>query len=342
VETSWGDLSVHRSRGQENFVTQEGFVIKRTDEEILGGLPPPLRRWALNQGYVISLPKGVKRLLHAAKAGHVGTLDPLASGLLPVCLGEATKFSTGTFGADKNYAAEILLGVTTTTGDTEGEVTARQSVDVTRDQVDGVLRRFTETLEQTPPMYSALKRGGKPLYAYARAGLTLAIAPRTITIHSITLQRLAAERLQISVRCSKGTYIRVLAEDIGRVLGCGATLAGLRRTAVGAFDVKSAVTLERLESLPVEQRLACLLPIDCLLSSLPELLIKPDLARRLVNGQFGRIESPGSPGCVRLYDLNRRFLGLGELQPEGRLVAKRLVAASPAAVSEDSATLANL
>ena len=270
----------------------------------------------------------VKRLLHAAKAGHVGTLDPLASGLLPVCLGEATKFSTGTFGADKNYDAEILLGVTTTTGDTEGEVTARRSVAVTRDQVDRVLRRFTGTIEQTPPMYSALKRDGKPLYAYARAGLTLAITPRTITIHSITLHRYAAERLQISVRCSKGTYIRVLAEDIGRVLGCGATLAGLRRAAVGAFDLTSAVTLERLEALPTEQRLACLLPVDCLLSSLPELLLEPDLARRLVNGQWGRIESPESSGCVRLYDLNRRFLGLGEFQPEGRLVPKRLVAAA--------------
>ncbi len=269
----------------------------------------------------------VKRLLHAAKAGHVGTLDPLASGLLPVCLGQATKFSTGIFGADKTYEAEILLGVTTTTGDTEGEVTARQSVAVTRDQVDMVLRRFTGTIEQTPPMYSALKRNGKPLYAYARAGLTLAITPRRITIHSITLHRHAGERLQISVRCSKGTYIRTLAEDIGRVLGCGATLAGLRRVAVGAFDLKSAATLEQLESLPVAQRLACLLPVDCLLSSLPELVLEPDLARRLVNGQSGQIESPWNPGCVRLYDRNRRFLGLGELQLEGRLVSKRLVAA---------------
>jgi tRNA pseudouridine55 synthase len=276
-----------------------------------------------------------RRLLQAAKAGHVGTLDPLASGLLPVCLGEATKFSTGTFGADKNYDAEILLGVTTTTGDTEGEVTARQSVVVTRDQVELVLRHFTGTIEQTPPMYSALKRDGKPLYAYARAGLTLAIAPRTITIHSIALHRFAAERLQISVRCSKGTYIRVLAEDIGRVLGCGATLAGLRRTAVGAFDVKSAVTLERLEALPAGHRLACLLPVDCLLSSLPELLLEPDLARRLINGQFGQIASPEARGCVRLYDLNRRFLGLGELQAEGRLVSKRLVAAPLAEGAND-------
>ncbi len=284
----------------------------------------------------------VKRLLHAAKAGHVGTLDPLASGLLPVCLGEATKFSTGTFGADKSYDAEILLGVTTTTGDTEGEVTARQSVAVTREQVDVVLRRFTGSIEQTPPMYSALKRDGKPLYAYARAGLTLTIPPRTITIHSITLRHYTADRLQISVRCSKGTYIRTLAEDVGRVLGCGATLAGLRRTAVGTFEVKSAVTLTRLEALPATQRLACLLAVDCLLSSLPELLLEPDLVRRLVNGRWGQIESPRSSGGVRLYDLNRRFLGLGELQPNGRLVSQRLVAAPLAEVAEDSVLVASL
>ncbi len=278
----------------------------------------------------------VKRLLHAAKAGHVGTLDPLASGLLPVCLGEATKFSTGTFGADKSYDAEILLGVTTTTGDTEGEVTARQSVAITPEQVDVVLRRMTGSIEQTPPMYSALKRDGKPLYAYARAGLTLAIPPRIITIHGITLLHYAADRLQISVRCSKGTYIRTLAEDVGRVLGCGGTLAGLRRTAVGTFEVKSAVTLTRLEALSATQRLECLLPVDCLLSSLPELLLGPDLVRRLVNGQWGQVESVGRPGCVRLYDLNRRFLGLGEIHSEGRLVSKRLVAPPRAEGADDS------
>lgn len=277
----------------------------------------------------------VKRLLHAAKAGHVGTLDPLASGLLPVCLGEATKFSTSTFDADKSYDAEILLGVTTTTGDTEGEVIARQSVAVTREQVEVVLRRFTGSIEQTPPMYSALKRDGKPLYAYARAGLTLTIPPRAITIHSITLRHYAADRLQISVRCSKGTYIRTLAEDVGRVLGCGATLAGLRRTAVGTFEVQSAVTLTRLDALPATQRLVCLLPVDCLLSSLPELLLEPDLVRRLVNGQWGQIESPRSAGCVRLYDLNRRFLGLGEIHSEGRLVSKRMVAPRLAEAADD-------
>lgn len=280
--------------------------------------------------------QSVKRLLHAAKAGHVGTLDPLASGLLPVCLGEATKFSTGTFGADKSYDAEILLGVTTTTGDTEGEVTSRQIVAVTREQVAAVLRRFTGTIEQTPPMYSALKRDGKPLYAYARAGLTVEIEPRRVTIHDITLHGYSAERLQISVRCSKGTYIRVLAEDIGRALSCGATLAALRRVVVGAFDLRRAVTLDRLEALPAAQRLTCLLPVDSLLSALPELLLEADLVWRIMTGQTSQIENLGSPGLIRLYDQNRRFLGLGEIRPDGSLVPKRLVATPVSEAAGDS------
>lgn len=270
--------------------------------------------------------QNVKRLLQAAKAGHVGTLDPLASGLLPVCLGEATKFSTGAFGADKSYDAEILLGMTTTTGDTEGEVTSRQIVTTTREQVAAVLQRFTGVIEQTPPMFSALKRAGKPLYAYARAGLTVALEPRRVTIHEITMNGYSAERLQISVRCSKGTYIRVLAEDIGRALSCGATLAGLRRVAVGAFDLRRAVTLDHLEALPVEQRLACLLPVDSLLSALPELLLEAVRVRRMVTGQPSQTENMGGPGLIRLYDQNRRFLGLGEIRPDGWLVPKRLVA----------------
>lgn len=275
----------------------------------------------------------VKRLLQAAKAGHVGTLDPLASGLLPICLGEATKFSTAAFGADKSYAAEILLGVTTTTGDTEGEVTSRRDVTVTGDQVAVVLRNFIGTIEQTPPMYSALKRNGKPLYAYARAGLTVEVKPRSVTIHDITLHGCSAERFRISVRCSKGTYIRVLAEDIGRALGCGATLAGLRRLTVGAFDLGRAITLQQLDELPAAQRLACLQPVDSLLSALPELHLEAGMARCILTGRPGQAEILESTGLVRLYDQNRRFLGLGELQPGGRLMPRRLVARSVAEVA---------
>jgi tRNA pseudouridine55 synthase len=270
----------------------------------------------------------VKRLFNAAKAGHVGTLDPLASGLLPVCLGEATKFSTDTFSADKSYEAEVLLGVTTTTGDIEGEETSRQTVAVARDQVTAELTRFTGALQQTPPMYSALKRDGKPLYAYARAGQTVERTPRSITIHNIELLEFATNRFTISVRCTKGTYIRVLAEDIGRALGCGATLAGLRRTSVGTFGLQQAVTLAALEELSSAQRTDCLLPVDCLVSGLPALALPADAMTRILQGQAAQMDTPaGTEGLVRLYDQDRRFLGLGELQQGGRLMPKRLLAA---------------
>jgi tRNA pseudouridine55 synthase len=270
--------------------------------------------------------QSIKRLLRAAKAGHVGTLDPLASGLLPVCLGEATKFSTGTFGADKSYDAEILLGVTTTTGDTEGEVTSRLTVAVTREQVADVLRQFTGLIAQTPPMYSALKRAGKPLYAYARAGQTVAREPRNVTVHHIVTRGFAGDRLQISVHCSKGTYIRVLAEDIGKALGCGATLAGLRRTTVGTFDLRQAITLERLAALTDTRRSTCVLPVDSLVLELPRILLDAEPARRLQAGQTSQLEGVEITGLARLYDLNQQFLGLGEVQQGGRLVARRLLA----------------
>jgi tRNA pseudouridine55 synthase len=270
----------------------------------------------------------VKRAFNAAKAGHVGTLDPLASGLLPVCLGEATKFSTDMFSADKSYEAELLLGVTTTTGDTEGEVTSRQAVAVSPDQVSAVLQRFTGALEQTPPMYSALKRDGKPLYAYARAGQTVERAPRGITIHEIALLSLAlaAGRFTVSVRCTKGTYIRVLAEDIGSALGCGATLARLRRTSVGGFGLEQAVALDQLEGAPAAQRASFLLPVDCLVAGLPAVVLNTDRVRRIVKGQATRADTAENAGLVRIYDEARRFLGLGELQPGGHLVPKRLLA----------------
>ncbi len=276
----------------------------------------------------------VKRLFNAAKAGHVGTLDPLASGLLPVCLGEATKFSTDMFSADKSYEAELLLGVTTTTGDTEGEVTSRQAVAVSPDQVVAVLQRFTGALEQTPPMYSALKRDGKPLYAYARAGQTVERASRSITIHAIALlsTALAAGRFTVSVRCTKGTYIRVLAEDIGSALGCGATLARLRRTSVGEFGLQQAVALDQLEALSAAERASTLLPVDCLVAGLPAVVLGTDSVRRILKGQTAQAATAQNAGLVRLYDQERHFLGLGELQAGGQLAPKRLLVA-PAPLS---------
>jgi len=276
----------------------------------------------------------VKRLFSAAKAGHVGTLDPLASGLLPVCLGEATKFSTDAFSADKSYAAEVLLGVTTTTGDREGDVIARKPVDVTRDQLVAVLATFTGVLAQTPPMYSALKRDGKPLYAYARAGLTVERAPRSITIHGITLLDFAGDRFTIDVSCTKGTYIRVLAEDIGAALGCGATLAGLRRTRVGSFGLADAVTLAELEQLPEARRTDSLMPVDSLADGLPALELETGAVTRILQGQGAQVDIRDDiSGLVRLYGPERRFLGLGELDMNGRLLPKRLVATSQSASS---------
>ena len=267
-----------------------------------------------------------KRLLMASKAGHVGTLDPLASGLLPICFGEATKFSTDTFSANKSYEAEILLGSTTTTGDIEGEITSRNSVNVTADDIVDCVNGFTGPQLQMPPMYSALKRDGKALYTYARAGETVERTPRNITIHDITVLDVSTERFRISVSCSKGTYIRVLAEDIWRKLGCGATLSALRRTSVGQFLLEQAVTLAEIEETSPERRADSLLPLDCLVSGLPPLELGPDAARRIGMGQPTHTDSAGVQGLVRLYDYNQRFLGLGTLGPGGKLVAQRLVA----------------
>ncbi|MEO7727467.1 MAG: tRNA pseudouridine(55) synthase TruB [Burkholderiales bacterium] len=279
----------------------------------------------------------VKRLFNAAKAGHVGTLDPLASGLLPVCLGEATKFSTDTFGADKGYDADVLLGVTTATGDTEGEVTSRQAASVAPDQLNATLARFTGALQQIPPMYSALKRDGKPLYAYARAGETVERAPRSITIYSMALLDFSADRFTISVYCSKGTYIRVLAEDIGRDLGCGATLAGLRRTSVGEFGLDGTITLASLENLPAARRVDHLLPVDCLVAGLPAVILPADAVARILQGQSVRVDAlPETAGLARLYNENRHFLGLGELQSDGRVLPKRLLANAAAAPAHGS------
>ena len=265
----------------------------------------------------------VKRLLGAKKAGHVGTLDPMASGLLPICLGEATKFSGYMLAADKAYAAQVLLGATSTTGDAEGEITSRSPVNVTPEQLEGVIGQFLGDIMQIPPMYSALKRDGKPLYAYARAGETLDIPPRKVTIRAISMTEFAPPSFCITVRCSKGTYIRVLAEDIGRALGCGGMLTGLRREGVGGYDLSTSVAMDTLESLTVERRRLLLMPTDGLVSALPELTLDDSSARLISTGR--RVSMAAFPGLHRLYRLNGRFLGLGEVLA-GELVPKRLMA----------------
>jgi len=266
-----------------------------------------------------------KRLYRAAKAGHTGILDPLASGLLPLCLGEATKFAQYPTDADKAYDAVIKLGVTTDTGDSEGVVLTQQAVTVTCADVERAVRHFTGTIMQTPPMYSALKHQGQPLYKYARQGIDIERAPREVTLYRIVLSDFHGDTMRISVDCSKGTYIRVLAEDIGKLVGCGAHLIGLRRTRVGDFSLADAVTLDALEAMPEIERDAKLLPADQLVASLPSIDLDRDSAYYLRQGQA--LWQPKLQVCqrFRIYDEKQAFIGVGEVNDEGKLAPTRLV-----------------
>jgi tRNA pseudouridine55 synthase len=276
--------------------------------------------------------QAARRLYRAAKAGHTGTLDPLATGLLPVLFGEATKFGGELLDADKIYQAEIALGARTTTGDAEGEVIERHSVTAKPADVAEVLAGLRGAGTQVPPMYSALKRDGRPLYEYARAGQSVERAARPVTIHELTLDALEATRLAITVRCSKGTYIRVLAEDIGRKLGCGAHLARLRRLAIGPFSLAGAATIEALAPLDEAARDARLLPIDAATGHLPALTLAAEGARRFAQGQ--PTEHPGAgPGRVRVYGPGGRFLGVGMVGPGACLQPARLLRAGEAPAS---------
>ena len=226
-----------------------------------------------------------RRLLNAAKAGHTGTLDPMATGLLPLTFGEATKFSQMLLDADKAYEATVRLGVETDTGDAEGAQTAAAPVDVSVDSIRRALLSFTGDIEQIPPMYSALKRNGRPLYEYARAGIEIERAPRPVTIRSLDLLAVEGDSFRIGIECSKGTYVRTLAIDLGRALGCGAHLAALRRTRIGPFAVETATTLADFEALPPEQRTAMLAPVDALVSHLPQIELDAAQAGWLMQGR---------------------------------------------------------
>lgn len=267
-----------------------------------------------------------KRLLRAAKAGHTGNLDPIATGLLPICFGEATKFSQFLLDADKGYEAEITLGVTTDTGDAEGQVLARQPVNVERAEVEAALARFRGTIVQVPPMHSALKHQGRPLYEYARRGMEVEREPRRVTIHRLELLAVSGDRLRIRALVSKGTYIRVLAEDIGRALGCGAHLSALRRTRVGRLSVDQAVSLASLEALDEAERERLLLPVDCLVEDFPAITLEADAAYYFRHGQA--IWRPRlSVGTLhRVYAPEGIFLGVAVVDEEGRLAPRRLIA----------------
>ena len=267
----------------------------------------------------------VKWLYSAAKAGHTGTLDPLATGLLPICLGEATKFAQYVTDADKTYFATIKLGATTTTGDAEGDVLTTAPVNVSPSQFAAACQQFIGEISQIPPMYSALKYQGKALYEYAREGVNIARQARLITIQKIVVENFAVETAQITVACSKGTYIRTLAEDIGAALGCGAHLIGLRRTETAGYLLQNAVTIEQLVALTVEAREALLLPVDSAIESLPKVILNADAAFYILQGQAVWQAGKMPAGDLRLYDESGQFLGLGFLQDDGKIAPKRLI-----------------
>ena len=265
-----------------------------------------------------------KRLYRAEKAGHTGTLDPLATGLLPLCFGAATKFSQISLDADKSYRATLKLGVTTTTADAEGEVLQQHEVTVTRADLQAACARFTGPILQTPPMFSALKRDGKPLYEYARAGIEVEREARAVTIHAIDIAFGDHDTWTLDVRCSKGTYIRTLAEDIGEALGCGAHLSGLRRTGSGALSLNGAHTLEQLGAMSEAERDAALMDADALLADWPVVRLGTEDAGRFLSGVRRRLNMADAP-AVRVYGPEpKAFLGGGHITA-GELISTRLL-----------------
>lgn len=281
----------------------------------------------------------VKWLLRAEKAGHTGTLDPLATGVLPLCFGAATKFSALQLDAPKTYEAVALLGITTSTGDAEGEVLQRRDVDpgqLTPERLAQVQAQFTGAIRQVPPMHSALKKDGKALYEYARAGVEVERAPRDVTIHALELAvsqvGKAQTAIKIIVTCSKGTYIRTLVEDIGRELGCGGHVAELRRTQAGPFVLAQAISLETLEKAHAEGGSEALdqflLPSDSGLEHWPLLQLSEHSAYYWLHGQPVRAPEAPKFGMVRVQDHTGRFIGIGEVSDDGRIAPKRLISTS--------------
>ena len=272
-------------------------------------------------------------LFNAEKAGHTGTLDPLATGLLPLCFGEATKFSGELLDAGKSYLATVRLGIVTDTADAEGQVIETHPVAVTEPDLHVVLSRLIGEIEQIPPMHSALKRDGVPLYELARKGIEVERAPRRVTIHALRVSAWAGDRFDLAVDCSKGTYVRTLAADIGALLGCGAHLAALRRTRVGMLDLESAVTLEAIEALPAEERDRLLRPADALLAELPAVELNANETERVLHGQPVRWNDASQQRC-RLYG-PMGFIGLGVTAADGWLQPKRLVATCDGSATTD-------
>jgi len=266
-----------------------------------------------------------RRLLQAAKAGHTGSLDPIATGVLPLCFGEATKLSGFLLDTAKRYQVRVRLGRTTTTADREGEILERRAVpQLSAELLEAALQRFRGEQRQVPPMYSALKHQGKRLYELARQGQEIDREPRAVTLYSLDLRGFGGDWLDLDVHCSKGTYIRSLAVDLGESLGCGGHVAVLRRTAVGEFPIQSALTLEQLEAMEPEQRLSRLLPMDTMVAGLSRVGLDHGQAVRFLQGQAIAVKGFDAAGVVRVYDQRSRFLGLA-LGENGRIQPQRVV-----------------
>lgn len=271
----------------------------------------------------------VKWLYRARKAGHTGSLDPLADGLLPLCFGGATKVSAYLLDADKHYRVRVKLGVTTTTADAEGAILETRSTEgLTEQDISAVLGRFLGEIMQLPPMYSALKHKGERLYKLARQGIEVEREPRPVTMHALKLLGCDLPEFELDVHCSKGTYVRTLAEDIGSALGCGAHVVGLRRTGVGPFGSESMVDMATLEA-TAEQGLealdALLLPMESALSDWPDVRLSDDAAYYLRQGQAVLVPRAPTQGWLRLYTANGGFIGVGQIQDDGKVAPRRLI-----------------
>ena len=271
-----------------------------------------------------------RRIYSAAKAGHTGTLDPLATGLLPLCFGDATKFSADLLNADKTYETDVLFGVTTDTSDAEGQILEQRPVTFSEADLKDAIARFRGPISQVPPMHSALKRDGIPLYRLASQGIEVVREARAVTIHELTMLDFSGERCRLRVSCSKGTYIRTLASDLGEVLSCGAHLTALRRVAVGTLTLDNAVTLDQLEAMSDSEKAGHLQSPDFLLQSLPKIQLDDDATRRFSHGNPVPISIDESivPGKCRVYGA-QGLLGLGEVDAAGNLSPRRLVVSLP-------------
>ncbi len=269
-----------------------------------------------------------KWLLRAEKAGHTGTLDPLATGVLPLCFGAATKFSQLQLDADKTYLATARLGLKTSTGDAEGDVIEERAVNVSAQDVRSVATRFTGPIRQIPPMHSALKKDGKALYEYARAGVEVERDARDVTIYELKLDLEASEgapgAIEMTVRCSKGTYIRTLGEDIGEALGCGAHLTALRRIETGGFLAAQCITLQALEAMTEDERLKCLLPVDSLLREHTVVTLDAENAGRFLSGLRRRGDWPDEDRVAVYADSPSALLGTAHVRA-GELIPGRLL-----------------